>query len=160
MIRSMRGSSVAGGDSAFKVHCSQCHGIPSPRQLAAEEWPPTLRRMLVRMERMSRMPLHRMNAPSGDEAKTILGYLQANSLRTVEPGSLPADDPAAALFSRTCSRCHALPDPAQHTGDEWPAVVERMRVNMRRMEVEGITDAQARAILDLRQRHAADPAGR
>lgn len=34
--------------------------------------------------------------------------------------------PAGILFEATRSLCHVLPDPKQHTADEWPGVVERM----------------------------------
>ncbi len=135
-------------------YCAQCHGIPTPRRLAAEEWDPTLRRMLVRMERMSRMPMHGVIAPSPEDAGPILEYLQDNALRSAQPGSLPADDPWTQLFLRTCSRCHAPPDPTQHKAEEWPGVVERMRENMRRMDVEGITEEQARRIVEFLKRHA------
>jgi hypothetical protein len=35
------------------------------------------------------------------------------------------------MFAIACSQCHALPDPAQHTAREWPAVVKRMEEHMR-----------------------------
>lgn len=34
--------------------------------------------------------------------------------------------PAGILFEATRLLCHVLPDPKQHTADEWPGVVERM----------------------------------
>lgn len=136
-------------------YCSQCHGIPTPRRLSAEEWSPTLRRMLVRMERMGRMPMHDIHAPSSEEAERMLRYLQTHALPTAPPESLPASDPAARLFSTACSRCHALPDPTQYPPETWPAVVERMRKNMRDMEVEGITDQNARRITEFLQQESA-----
>lgn len=136
-------------------YCSQCHGIPTPRRLSAEEWPLTLRRMTARMERMQRMPMRSLRAPSPEEVRIMLDYLEDNALRTTPADSLPTN-PAAHLFARTCSRCHALPDPAQHAAGEWPGVVERMRENMRRMEVDGITDEQAGRIVEFLQRHARD----
>lgn len=140
-------------------YCSQCHGIPTPRRQSAEDWWPTLRRMLFRMERMERMERRRgmmegmmrgrmpeVEAPTAGEAQAMLAYLRAHALRTVRPEALP-EAPGAELFGRACSRCHALPDPAQHTPEEWPGVVARMRENMRRMDVEEITDAEARTIV-------------
>jgi hypothetical protein len=41
------------------------------------------------------------------------------------------DTPAGRLFARTCSQCHALPDPRQHTAGQWPSVVARMELHMR-----------------------------
>ncbi len=136
-------------------YCSQCHGIPTPKRLAAEEWPSTLRRMVVRMERLERMPMHGIHVPSTEEAEAVLRYLQAHALPTATPESLPAGDPAARLFFTACSRCHALPDPTQYPPVTWPAVVERMRTNMRDMDVEEITDQQARRITEFLQQESA-----
>lgn len=133
-------------------YCSQCHGIPTPRRLSAGEWPSTLRRMVVRMERMAGMPMHSVRAPSPEETEGMLRYLRAHALRTATTESLPTDDPGGQLFARACSRCHALPDPAQYPPEEWPEVVERMRENMRGMEVEEITDEEARRIIQFLQR--------
>ncbi len=145
------------GAGILAQYCSQCHGIPTPRRLSAEEWPPTVRRMLVRMERMARMPMGpmgRIGTPSQEETATMLRYLRQHALRTTEASALPGDDPAAALFARECARCHALPDPAQYPADAWPGVVERMRENMRRMNTEEITDAEASRIVRFLQRAA------
>jgi len=38
---------------------------------------------------------------------------------------------AGQLYAQTCSRCHALPDPRQHSADQWPGVVARMEGYMR-----------------------------
>lgn len=147
-------------------YCSQCHGIPSPASHSAADWESTLRRMLVHMERghhmrsMGGMMLRRgmgrgrgmrgmhPAAPTEDERRVILDYLQAHSLRAITADSLPgAGTPAAELFGRTCSRCHALPSPTQHTPSQWPAVVARMRGNMLRFRVDTISDETAREIV-------------
>lgn len=147
-------------------YCSQCHGIPSPASHSATDWDPTVRRMFARMEHMAhmsrmmggRMPMMRMPAvaaPTAEEERGILEYLQAHALRAIPEERLPeAGNEGAPVFARTCSRCHALPDPGQHTAAEWPGVVARMRENMRAMGVEEITDAQARAIIGYLQRVA------
>jgi len=46
---------------------------------------------------------------------------------------------AGRLFEQTCSQCHALPDPRQHTATQWPGVIARMERNMRdaRRELPG-----------------------
>ena len=31
-----------------------------------------------------------------------------------------------ALFRRTCSQCHQLPNPESHTAEQWPRIVKRM----------------------------------
>ncbi|MFQ5536012.1 MAG: c-type cytochrome [Gemmatimonadota bacterium] len=159
-------------------YCSQCHGIPSPGMHSAQEWPATVRRMAMRMEhsgRMGRMmgsrgmmggrgmmgrwrgrmPMGMMGAesPTRVELGTILAYLQEYALKAAPaPPPDTATDPGAGLFAASCSRCHALPDPQQHTPAEWPDVVARMRRNMETMGAEPITDDEARQIVEYLQR--------
>jgi len=58
--------------------------------------------------------------------------------QSMGPGMMHGDDTATSLrptaqataraaFARTCSACHALPDPRMHAASQWPAVVARMR---------------------------------
>jgi cytochrome c5 len=157
------------GARLVRQYCSTCHGIPSPASHAAEDWSATVRRMVMRMNHMAvmggmrgmmgggRMPVvsNRAGSPSSDEQSDILNYLRAHSMRSIDPSIVPnASDPGAGLFARTCSRCHALPDPAQHTAAQWPQVVERMRGNMRKMNVSGVDDAQASEIISYLTRNA------
>lgn len=161
-------------------YCSQCHGIPSPASHAAEDWPATMRRMLVHIEQVSHMPgmggmmrgrmgmrggggmggmggmgMMRAEMPTPAEQQTILAYLQRHGLQAIEPDRLPqASAAGASLFGQTCNRCHALPNPSQHTAAEWPAVVRRMRENMLRFKVDTISDQTAAAITDYLQRTA------
>lgn len=53
----------------------------------------------------------------------------------------------AILFKETCSQCHALSDPALHTAQEWRAVVERMRGDMRTMGREIVTEEEKKEIV-------------
>lgn len=68
--------------------------------------------------------------------------------------------PGARLFARSCSRCHVLPDPGLYRPDEWPAVVQRMRENMRRTEVAELSDGDARRIVEYLQTTAPGAEGR
>lgn len=144
--------------------CSQCHGIPSPSRHAAADWVPTLRRMFLRMGHMRGMGgmmmgrMHGMAAPTAEEERAILHYMQAHAMHEADASALPAGE-GAESFQASCSRCHALPDPKQHTPAEWPAVVKRMRQNMETMNVEPITDAEAEAITRYLERAAAGAAG-
>lgn len=153
-------------------YCSQCHGIPSPASQSAADWPATFRRMLMHMERsrhMSgmammmrrgmgmnrRMPMADAQIPSDDEQRLMLAYLEAHSLRPIAPDSVSGTRAlGGSLFARTCNRCHALPDPMQHSPSEWPAVVSRMRANMSRFRVDTISDETAREITAWLQRTA------
>lgn len=140
-------------------YCSQCHGIPSPRRHTAADWNATVRRMVRRMDHMARMRgmmgggTMDVEAPSRAEAEAILAYLREHAMPGAEPEALPAGE-GREDFRRACSRCHALPDPGQHRPEEWPGVVERMRRNMERMDVEGISDAEARRVVRYLQRTA------
>lgn len=152
-------------------YCSQCHGVPTPKRHSAADWIPTLRRMFSRMDHMSsmggmmggrrgrgtrgmmggdrgRMPMgmHGVDAPSEAERADLVAYYTGHAMRAIDPGSAPAGAGSEAFRDR-CSRCHALPDPAAHAPGEWPAVVERMRGNMERAGVEGLSDAEAEAIV-------------
>jgi len=70
------------------------------------------------------------------------------------PAAKPRSDNSetvSALFRTTCSRCHLLPSPARHTAEDWPAVVKRMRGNMRRFGTAEISDQQEREIVSYLQ---------
>lgn len=153
--------------------CSQCHGVPSPKRHSAADWSPTLRRMFARMHRMSGMGgmmgrrgmmgrgrgdmpmgMHGVDTPSEEEKQALVDYYTSNALRSVEPGALPAGE-GVAEFRDRCSRCHALPDPTVHTPDEWAAVVARMRGNMEKEGVAGLSGEQAQAIIAYLERTAA-----
>ena len=90
-----------------------------------------------------------VKAPSSQEEEVLLEYLKGHAMKALAPGIVPSpDSPNAALFQRTCSRCHALPDPNLHTADEWPGVVERMRKNMEIMGKTAITDQQRDGLVE------------
>lgn len=145
-------------------YCSQCHGIPSPRRHSAEDWEASARRMFRRMDHMEHMGggmMGRMHGRRGDvrsptayERRAILAYLRDHAMASAEGEALPVGE-GRERFRTVCTRCHALPDPDQHTAEEWPAVVQRMRENMREMEVAEPSDEEAAAIVRYLQRAAA-----
>jgi len=61
-----------------------------------------------------------------------------------------AQSEGAGVFVRYCTQCHRLPDPRQHRPDDWPAVVERMRIHMRTSgpRVTSPNSSELAAILD------------
>jgi mono/diheme cytochrome c family protein len=141
------------GSELLTRYCVQCHNLPSPAIHTAAEWPAVAARMFGRMATMAQRSHHRgmmrrhgmgsIRAPTADEQRELLAYLQQHALRPAEPDGLgPQDTPGLALFRRTCTQCHALPDAALHTADEWPIVVERMRRNMEVMGKPGISDQE------------------
>jgi hypothetical protein len=58
-----------------------------------------------------------------------------------------------ALASFALLRSGALPDPQQHTAEEWPAVVARMEGHMAAMGKPVLAGAHSRDIVGFLQRH-------
>lgn len=120
------------GAQAVGQFCIACHNLPAPTIHAANDWPGVARRMWLRMELLPaglKVPV-----PTEEQRQAILNYLLAHALQ-VSGATLP-EGPGRATFSRTCSRCHALPDPRQHSTADWPVVVTRMTQHMDQMKVD------------------------
>jgi cytochrome c5 len=139
-------------------YCVQCHSLPSPTMHSAAEWPGVADKMFQRMSMCSRMSgmgmmgkmggmgmkgmmggasgngmmgMMNIKAPSAKEQEIIVSYLKEHSLKSIQPDALPSPrSKGAILFAATCAQCHALPDPRQHTAQQWPQVVARMHKNM------------------------------
>jgi mono/diheme cytochrome c family protein len=107
---------------------------------------------------MSRMHGGRgdVRAPSVGQREVILQYLRNHAMSSADDEKLPAGE-GRERFRTVCTRCHALPDPDQHTPDEWPAVVKRMRKNMAQMEVPEPSAEDMAAIVRYLQRAARPP---
>ena len=111
-------------------YCAQaCHGIPAPSSHSSTDWPVVLRRMWMRMSTLD--TAYHLAVPSAGERVVILDYMLANALQ-VTAGWLP-DAPGRLLFAQKCGACHGLPDPAQHSPDDWVAVVRRMNGRMQNL---------------------------
>ncbi len=134
------------GAQLMDHYCTQCHDLPSPAMHTADEWPAIAGRMFARMSMMSGMM--GIENPTQGKREEILAYLKANSMKSIAPSSLPSPESRGAiLFKNTCSQCHALPNPSMHTAQEWSAVVERMRGNMKAMHKIMITDRESAKII-------------
>jgi cytochrome c5 len=108
-------------------YCGQaCHGLPAPSTHSSTDWPVVLRRMWLRMSSLD--TAYQVAVPTAAERVLILDYMLANALQ-VTAGWLP-DAPGRLLFAQKCGACHGLPDPAQHSPDDWVAVVRRMNTRM------------------------------
>ena len=147
------------GARLLAQYCTQCHNLPSPTMHAAEEWPVVESRMFSRMKMMHgmrgmmggmmRRRMMDLEAPSKQEEEAILAYLQQHALKPASLEALgPPDAPGLALFRKTCSQCHALPNPTLHIAEEWPGVVDRMRKNMEIMGKQVITDHDRNVIVN------------
>lgn len=150
---------TSNGARLLGQYCTQCHEMPGPGMHTAEEWPRVVDRMNQRMQMMSgrnmmRM-MHDIKAPSDNELQILVAYLQKHAQQAIDKTQYTdLNSPAGKTFMATCSQCHALPDPKQHTVDEWPAVVERMTRNMDAME-KAVPDQEIlEAIVAYLQKHA------
>ena len=138
-------------------YCSQCHNLPGPGTHTADEWPAVVERMNLRMQMMSGPDMMGMmvESPNESELRAILHYLQEYSQQPIDTAQYDdLDTSAGRAFQSTCSLCHALPDPQQHTSQEWPAVVERMRQNMVTQGKTVPSEMTMGEIIGFLQRHA------
>ncbi len=137
------------GAKLVVTYCAQCHDLPTPLMHAAKEWPGIAERMFNRMAMCSQMSgmgmmgkmggngmggmmgMMNIKATSAKDQEIIVTYLKKHSLKSIALDALPSPHTEGAmLFAATCTQCHALPDPKQHTAQQWPEVVARMRENM------------------------------
>ena len=147
------------GAKLLQNYCAQCHDLPSPLMHSSQEWPVVYQRMLMRMQMMSGgMMMGNMmgiKTPTSQEETTLLAYLNRHSLQAADQRTLSGiNSPSGKLFQQACSQCHALPDPKQHTSQEWPDVVARMNQNMRLMNKPLIQPKEEALIVQFLQ-HAA-----
>lgn len=111
------------------MYCTACHSLPSPALHSRTDWPSVLRRMWLRAEGLPER--FRVPVPGVAERITILEYMLDNALQ-VSAATLP-DRPGRDLFLATCAQCHDVPDPRQHSPEDWVAVVRRMGGRMEEM---------------------------
>jgi cytochrome c5 len=131
------------GAKAVAQFCITCHNLPSPTIHSATDWPSVMRRMWLRMDLLPeglRVPV-----PTEEQRQAILNYLLGHALQ-VSGTNLP-EGPGRSTFSKMCSRCHALPDPRQHSTADWPAVVTRMEQRMDQMKVDRPGQGQVSEII-------------
>ncbi len=150
------------GAQLLTQYCVQCHEMPAPGMHTTEEWPSVIERMNWRMQMMSgrgmMSMMHDIKAPSDDELETLAIYLQKHAQRAIDKTQYKdLDTPAGQAFEATCSQCHALPDPKQHTADEWSGVVQRMKRNMSVMGKTVPNQETLKTIVGWLQGHAKKP---
>jgi cytochrome c5 len=117
------------GAALMQGYCTQCHALPGPGRHSAEEWPQVLDRMLMLMDVADRFGglLGNVKAPAADERDLLRRYLVSHALQPMERTPQGA---GASAFESHCGACHVLPDPGQHSLEDWPAVLKRMQRNM------------------------------
>ena len=114
------------GAAAYGEFCGVCHGLPSPAAHSATDWPVVLRRMWMRTEGLPAS--YSVPVPDANQRVLILDYVLANAMKVAET-ELPGG-PGRDLYMAQCATCHELPDPAQHSSQDWASVVIRMRQHM------------------------------
>jgi cytochrome c5 len=133
-------------------YCAQCHSLPAPTMHSATDWPIVVRRMWLRMEWLP--DSLGIKSPLPAERYEILQYLSANALKV--SGAVLAQGRGRDAFGLVCSRCHALPDPRNHSKTDWPIVFARMERNMERMKVVPPTADQTEQVLSYLEMAAAE----
>jgi cytochrome c2 len=149
--------SDSSGVHLLRQFCMQCHNLPGPGLHTAPEWPQVLGRMNMRMQMMGGMMGGMMGvaAPDPVQLRILLGYLQRNAQRPIDAAAYPdLDTPPGRAFGTACMQCHALPDPQQHTAQEWPSVVARMRGHMAAMGKINPDETTTDEIVGFLQRHS------
>jgi len=97
----------------------------------------------------------RLAAPSDSELREIVDYLQRHARAAIDRSQYPdLDTQEGKAFQEVCAQCHALPDPRQHSAEEWPMVVARMQRNMTVMGRRVPDDRVIGQIVMFLQRHA------
>lgn len=106
-------------------YCTPCHGLSHPTTHSATDWPVVMRRMWLRSTHLGAefdVPI-----PTAAERLAMLNYMQEHALKV---SSVLPEGPGQDVFIATCGQCHDLPDPMQHSAEDWVAVVQRMSGRM------------------------------
>ena len=141
------------GAKAVTEYCVQCHALPAPGMHTAEEWPAIVGRMNMRMQMMEGMM--GIDAPDQKDLTAVIDYLQTNSQQPIDKTAYPDLISARGkIFSQTCSQCHVLPEPKQHTADVWPTVVGRMLGHIAVRNKSMPNNENTKQIIEYLQRHS------
>jgi cytochrome c2 len=98
--------------------------------------------------------MHDIKAPEDRELEVLIAYLEKYAQKPIDRSQYEdLNSTAGKTFSTICSQCHALPDPKQHTDDEWPAVVQRMVQNMKLMGKSVPDEETVETVLGFLQKH-------
>ncbi len=135
------------GARLFARFCSQCHNLPNPKMYSTDEWPFMFNRMIAHARTMQSLE-EGFVVPDEDEKERIIEYLKRNGLRALPEDHISIKTPKAFQFVWFCSTCHSLPDPSQHTSEEWKKVVDRMERYRTRQGREAMTESEKRNILE------------
>lgn len=117
-------------------YCVQCHYLPSPRMHTADRWTIIVLRMVWRMQgkgnlgKLMKEMMDSVEAPTEQETAVLTRYLRKHGQKEMNLHHPALNNEAGKMYIIACTQCHALPDPRQHTRQEWPTVIERMKRHM------------------------------
>ncbi|MDX1251121.1 MAG: c-type cytochrome [Gammaproteobacteria bacterium] len=69
------------GARLVNQYCTQCHGLPAPALHSAPGWSPVVGRMNARMQWMRQNSRMGIAAPTPEELKAILAYMQTHATK-------------------------------------------------------------------------------
>jgi cytochrome c5 len=131
------------GAQYLRQYCTSCHALPGPGSFSATGWPVYLRRMWRRMDALDAK--YNVAVPTSAERVVLTRYLIDNALEVTRADLPPGQ--GRDLYRRECSRCHELPNPAQHSAADWPSVVIRMREHSAQMLRRSPTQFEVQEII-------------
>lgn len=144
------------GASILKKYCAQCHNLPAPKMHTSLEWPAVVSRMKQRMAMHGQM-MGGIVVPTAQELSDLVDYLKSNAIKPFDRSrGMDLSTPSGQAFSSTCSACHGLPDPSQHTAKAWPEIVTRMQRNRVIMRKTTPSEETKEMLIKYLQRHAVD----
>ncbi|KPJ94159.1 MAG: hypothetical protein AMJ53_05820 [Gammaproteobacteria bacterium SG8_11] len=143
------------GATMLTLYCVQCHDLPTPSMHTAQEWQRVVDRMEKEMQQRRGGVLIRVMMPPEKDWKILRTYLADNAQKPLDKSQYTdLDTPAGQAFETTCSQCHAAPDPAQHSPNEWARVVLRMKSNIMAAGKEMPDDVTVELITEYLQSHS------
>ena len=134
------------GGGLYIKYCSQCHNLPNPAMYSSDEWGSVFDRMVGHATILGGAMKGIILLPPGAK-EDIITYLQRNGLKSLPKDSPVLKDTGAFQFLWFCSTCHAIPNPASHTSEEWKGVVKRMNNNRKHWGRPEMTSGEMEEIL-------------
>lgn len=91
----------------------------------------------------------------GDSSAAVV---PRQAVMPIEADALPApESDGAKVLASKCIQCHAIPDPASHTAENWPPVLRRMSGLAAARFLPALSAGQARTLEDYLLEHAQKP---
>lgn len=143
------------GATMLTLYCAQCHELPSPLMHSKAEWQEVISRMQNHIQSTRGNMLRRVLMPPEKDWQILEIYLEDHAQIPLDKAATSdLDTDAGQAFKMYCSQCHAAPDPATHTRNEWPRVVLRMKSHILRIGKKMPDQDTLMQIIEYLQNHA------